>query len=275
MLLPRPCGARSIDLNSTTLPWAARIRDHGRETQLFLNSVLVSVAVANAAYVFALLLGSGITPTLVAAIYPGQLWLRPDHILRHLEHQPADRVAARIWRDGRPSIAAGRWRVFLMFSTLIPAHSTMPLLSDWYAVVAAHAFIGGFWIRSLAARIKETRYDPIVRDAVEGHLKSMRGFRDCCGFERQLLVGNMVDDPMVGASRASGISALPGTTRPGRARDFDRSVSVNRAPAPRLRDPGFRLSDGSFGPAAAQIVCITQSSISLPFLPPDKVNSLQ
>ncbi len=27
-----------------------RIRDHGRETQLFLNSVLVTVAVANAAY---------------------------------------------------------------------------------------------------------------------------------------------------------------------------------------------------------------------------------
>jgi hypothetical protein len=52
----------SAQLDADTL--AARIRDHGRETQLFLNSVLVSVEVANAAYVFALLLSSGITPML-------------------------------------------------------------------------------------------------------------------------------------------------------------------------------------------------------------------
>jgi len=41
-----------IDLSAQLL--MERIRDHGGEIQLFMNSVLVSVAVANAAYVFAL-----------------------------------------------------------------------------------------------------------------------------------------------------------------------------------------------------------------------------
>jgi hypothetical protein len=150
---------------------AARIRDHGRETQLFLNSVLVSVAVANAAYVFALLLGSGITPT---------LWL--PFILASFgfvlmtfsgtSHTSLLVVSLPDWRDGvLPLLQA--MAVFLMFSMLIPAHATMPLLIDWYAVVAAHAIIGGFWIRSLAARINETRYEPALRDAVEAHLTSM------------------------------------------------------------------------------------------------------
>src|SRR5260370_2249244 len=62
MLLPTMSPSRKPELDVSTL--AARVRDHGREGQLFLNSVLVSVAVANAAYVFALLLASGITPIL-------------------------------------------------------------------------------------------------------------------------------------------------------------------------------------------------------------------
>ena len=161
------------ELDHATL--AERIRDHGRETQLFLNSVLVSVAVANAAYVFALLLGSGIMPMLWLPFIP-----QPSfgfvliHILRHLESTSLLIVSLPDWRDGvLPLLQA--MAVFLMFSMLIPGHSTMPLLNDWYAVVATHAFIGGFWIRSLAARIKKTRYDSAVRDAVEAHLKSMRG----------------------------------------------------------------------------------------------------
>jgi len=189
-------GSISAQLDADTL--AARIRDHGRETQLFLNSVLVSVAVANAAYVFALLLGSGITP---------MLWL-PFMLASFgfvlvtfsgTSNTSLMVVSLPDWRDGvLPLLQA--MTVFLMFSMLMPAHSTMPLLSDWYAVVAAHAFIGGFWIRSLAARIRETRYDAAVRDAVEAHLKSMHGSALCGDFERQLLVGDMVDDSMVGAS---------------------------------------------------------------------------
>jgi hypothetical protein len=132
----------------------------------------VSVAVANAAYVFALLLGSGITP---------MLWL--PFILASFgfllitfsgtSNTSLLIVSLPDWRDGIiPLLQA--MTVFLMFSMLMPAHSTMPLLSDWYAVVAAHALIGGFWIRSLAARIDGTRYEPAIRDAVDIHQESMR-----------------------------------------------------------------------------------------------------
>ncbi len=165
--MPAP---RRPELDADTL--AGRIRDHGRETQLFLSSVLVSVAVANAAYVFALLLGSGITPI---------LWL-PFMLASFgfvlitfsgTSHTSLLVVSLPDWRDGvLPLLQA--MAVFLMFSTLIPAHATMPLLIDWYAVVAAHAIIGGFWIRSLVAKINDTRYEPALRDAVEGHLQSMR-----------------------------------------------------------------------------------------------------
>jgi len=170
MLLPTMPASRRPELDVATL--ASRIRDHGRETQLFLSSVLVSVAVANAAYVFALLLGSGITP---------MLWL-PFMLASFgfvlvtfsgTSNTSLMVVSLPDWRDGvLPLVQA--MTVFLMFSMLIPAHSTMPLLIDWYAVVAAHAIIGGFWIRSLAARINETRYEPAIRDAVEAHLDSMR-----------------------------------------------------------------------------------------------------
>ena len=170
MLLPTMPVQRRPELDGATL--AARIRDHGRETQLFLSSVLVSVAVANAAYVFALLLGSSITP---------MLWL-PFMLASFgfvlITFSGTSNTSLLIvslpdWRDGiLPLLQA--MTVFLMFSMLMPAHSTMPLLIDWYAVVAAHAIIGGFWIRSLAARIDGTRYEPAIRDAVDTHQKSMR-----------------------------------------------------------------------------------------------------
>lgn len=170
MLLPTMPVQHRPELDRATL--AARIRDHGRETQLFLSSVLVSVAVANAAYVFALLLGSGITP---------MLWL-PFMLASFgfllitfsgTSHTSLLIVSLPDWRDGiLPLLQA--MTVFLMFSMLMPAQSTMPLLSDWYAVVAAHAIIGGFWIRSLAAKIDGTRYEAAIRNAVDAHQKSMR-----------------------------------------------------------------------------------------------------
>ncbi len=161
---------RRPELDVGTL--AARIRDHGRETQLFLNSVLVSVAVANAAYVFALLLGSSISP---------MLWL--PFILASFgivlitfsgsSNTSLLVVSLPDWRDRvLPLLQA--MTVFLMFSMLIPTHATMPLLIDWYAVVAANAIIGGFYIRSMAARINQTRYEAALHDAVEVHLTSMR-----------------------------------------------------------------------------------------------------
>jgi len=169
MLLPTMPAQRRPELDVGTL--TARIRDHGRETQLFLSSVLVSVAVANAAYVFALLLGSGITP---------MLWL-PFMLASFgfvlvtfsgTSNTSLMVVSLPDWRDGvLPLLQA--MTVFLMFSMLIPTHSTLPLLNDWYAVVAAHAIIGGFWIRSLSGRINGTRYELAIRDAVEAHLTSM------------------------------------------------------------------------------------------------------
>src|SRR5215469_7428879 len=48
----------------TATDLAERIRNHGRETYLLFNSVVVSVAIANGAYVFALLLGSSVMPLL-------------------------------------------------------------------------------------------------------------------------------------------------------------------------------------------------------------------
>jgi hypothetical protein len=169
MLLPTMLPQRKPELDVSTL--AARIRDHARETQLFLNSVLVSVAVANAAYVFALLLGSGITPMLwlpfMLASFGFVLITFSGSFNTSLLV-----VSLPDWRDGvLPLLQA--MTVFLMFSMLIPTHSTVPLLIDWYAVVAAHAIIGGFWIRSLAAKINGTKYEPALRDAVEAHLKSM------------------------------------------------------------------------------------------------------
>jgi len=169
VLLPTMLAQHRPELDHETL--AARIRDHGRETQLLLNSVLVSVAMANAAYVFALLLGSGISP---------MLWL--PFILASFGfvlisfsgsfNTSLLMVSLPDWRDGVfPLLQA--MMVFLMFSMLIPTHSTLPLLNDWYAVVAAHAFIGRLWIRSLIIKINGTQYEPAIRDAVQAHLASM------------------------------------------------------------------------------------------------------
>jgi len=58
-------------------------------------------------------------PTLWLAIYPGQLWLRPDHVLRHLAGTSLLIVSLPDWRDGVLPLLQP-WRLFLMFSTLIP-----------------------------------------------------------------------------------------------------------------------------------------------------------
>ncbi len=170
MLLPTMPPPRKPELDVSTL--AARVRDHCREGQLFLNSVLVSVAVANAAYVFALLLASGITPILwlpfiLASFGFVLITFSGSSTTSMLIVSLAD------WRDGVIQLLQAM-TMFLMFTMLIPAHSTLPLLIDWYAVVAAHALIGGLAIQSMAARIKRTQYEPAIREAVETHLKMMR-----------------------------------------------------------------------------------------------------
>jgi len=61
--------------------------------------------------------------------------------------------------------------LFPMFSVLIPTGSALPLLTDWYAVVAAHALIGALWIGSLAGKIRTTLYDVSLRAAFS-HISS-------------------------------------------------------------------------------------------------------
>jgi hypothetical protein len=159
-----------IDLSAQVL--TDRIRDHGREIQLFMNSVLVSVAVANAAYVLALLLGSTISrllwlPFVLASFGLVLVTFSGTFNTSLLVVSMPD------WRDSTlPLLQA--MMLFLMFSMLIPTGSALPLLTDWYAVVAAHALIGAFWIRSLAGKIGATSYDVSLRAAVQSHLKSMR-----------------------------------------------------------------------------------------------------
>ncbi len=168
-LLAMPTPPR-VDLDLRVL--TDRIRDHGRETQLFLNSVLVSVAVANAAYVFALLLGSPIArllwlPFVLASVGFVLVTFSGPFTTSLLIVSMPD------WRDSvLPLLQA--MTLFLMFSMLVPTSSTLPLLIDWYAVVGAHALIGALWIWSLAGRIRATSYDVSLRAAVQSHLKSMR-----------------------------------------------------------------------------------------------------
>jgi hypothetical protein len=166
-IMPKP---GEVDLNSRVM--ADRIRDHGREIQLFMNSVLVSVAVANAAYVFALLLGSSISllvwlPFVLASFGLVLVTFSGTFNTSLLIVSMPD------WRDSTlPLLQA--MMLFLMFSVLIPTSSALPLLTDWYAVVAAHALIGALWIRSLASKIRATSYDISLRSAVQSHLKLMR-----------------------------------------------------------------------------------------------------
>lgn len=159
-----------IDLSAQVL--TDRIRDHGREIQLFMNSMLVSVAVANAAYVLALLLGSTISrllwlPFVLASFGLVLVTFSGTFNTSLLVVSMPD------WRDSTlPLLQA--MMLFLMFSVLIPTGSALPLLTDWYAVIVAHALIGAFWIRSLAGKIGATSYDVSLRLAVQSHLKSMR-----------------------------------------------------------------------------------------------------
>jgi hypothetical protein len=168
--LPAMTKPGKVDLNSQVL--TDRIRDHGREIQLFMNSVLVSVAVANAAYVFALLLGSPISrllwlPFVLASFGLVLVTFSGTFNTSLLIVSMPD------WRDNTlPLLQA--MMLFLMFSVLIPTGSALPLLTEWYAVVAAHALIGALWIKSLAGKTRATSYDVSLTAAVQSHLKLMR-----------------------------------------------------------------------------------------------------
>src|SRR5260370_15508777 len=160
LTMPTPT---TVDLDRHVL--IDRIRDHGREIQLFLSSMLVSVAVANAAYVFALLLGSPIAPLLwLPFVFPSFGFVLVT--FSGTSNTSLLIVSMPDWRDSVfPLLQA--ITVFLMFGVLIPAGSNLPLLADWYAVVGAHAMIGAIWIWSHPAKTpppsSDTRLPPLVR----------------------------------------------------------------------------------------------------------------
>src|SRR5215472_5869355 len=151
---------------------AQRIRNHGRETYMLFNSVVVSVAIANGAYVCALLLGSSVTPL---------LWL--PFILASFGF-----VVVTFFGPSSTSflvIFIPDWRhiifpiiqalaLFLKFSMLLPSGTTIPLLSDWYLVNAAHALSGAFWVWSEAAGIRKSAYDTTLRELVRERLGDLR-----------------------------------------------------------------------------------------------------
>jgi len=149
-----------------------RMRDQARETHLIFNSILVSVAVANAAYVLALLLASGISPTLwlpflmaslgfvfvtLAGTLPGNLLL----------------VSMPDWSAGALPLFQ-TMALFLMFSLLMPVGSTLPLLVDWYLAVGAHSLIGAFWMRHVVSKMTAASYEAALLPLFQSHVSWAR-----------------------------------------------------------------------------------------------------
>lgn len=149
-----------------------RIRDQGRETHLTLTGILASVAVANAAYVLALLLASSISPTLWLPFMLASLGFMtvtlvgPSTTSLLLVSMPD-------WRDGvLPLFQA--MAIFLMFSMLMPVRSSLPLLVDWYLCPAAHSLIGAIWMRHFVAKINRSSYEPALTELINMHVNNLR-----------------------------------------------------------------------------------------------------
>src|SRR5215469_11384423 len=149
-----------------------RMRDQARETHLILQSILVSVAVANAAYVLALLLASRISPALwlpflmaslgfvfvtLAGTLPGNLLL----------------VSMPDWSSTAFPLFQ-TMTLFLMFSLLMPVGTTLPLLVDWYLAVGAHSLIGAFWMRHGASKMAGASYEAVLITLVQSHVSTIR-----------------------------------------------------------------------------------------------------
>jgi hypothetical protein len=148
-----------------------RIRDLGRETQLTLSGVLVSVAVANAAYVLSLLLASTISFTLwlpfLAASFAFVIVTLTGSTISNLFL-----VSMPDWLDSTlPLLQA--LMMFLMFSMLIPFRSELPLLVYWYLVPGAHSLIGALWMRKFISRIRHSSYEGALTEIVQRHLDNL------------------------------------------------------------------------------------------------------
>src|SRR5215469_1062318 len=149
-----------------------RMRDQARETHLIFNSILVSVAVANAAYVLALLLASGISlalwlPFLMASlgfVFVTLAGTLPGNLLL---------VSLPDWSSTAFPLFQ-TMTLFLMFSLLMPVGTTLPLLVDWYLAVGAHSLIGAFWMRDGATKMAGASYEAVLIPLVQSHVSTIR-----------------------------------------------------------------------------------------------------
>ena len=131
----------------------------------------MSVAVANAAYVLALLLASRISPALwlpflmaslgfvfvtLAGTLPGNLLL----------------VSMPDWSSAALPLFQ-TMALFLMFSLLMPAGRTLPLLIDWYLAVGAHSLIGALSMRHGASKMTVSSYEAALIPLVQGHVSTV------------------------------------------------------------------------------------------------------
>jgi hypothetical protein len=159
----------SPELGITDL--AIRIRDYGRENQAFLNSMLMSVVVANAAYTLALLIASGITPRLWAPFWVAGFLMV---IVTFAGIFASNLLVAYVpdWRD--TLIPLSQTVVgFLMFSVLTPVGSNLPMLTDWYLVVAAISLLAVAGMSNGISKISQTAYDPPLKDLAKRFAESV------------------------------------------------------------------------------------------------------
>jgi hypothetical protein len=149
----------------------ARIRDHARDSQMLLSGVMKSITIANAAYTLMLLASSSISPA---------LWL--PFWLAGFAMITVSFTAALIstllaafdpdWRDTFIVFSQTIWE-FMTFSVLTPTGTTMPMLENWYLVVALHSAGGVFVVMLLRRRFAATSYSRTLQPLVESYREGL------------------------------------------------------------------------------------------------------
>ncbi len=159
----------------TATDFAERIRNHGRETYMLFNSVIVSVAIANGAYVLALLLASSVPPLLWLPFMLASFGVVVVTFFGALSSSLLI-VVIPDWRHIIFTILQAL-AVFLMFSMLLPSGATIPLLSDWYLLFAAHGLTGAFWTWNEVTGIRKSAYDIALQELLRERVKEVRRSR--------------------------------------------------------------------------------------------------
>jgi hypothetical protein len=197
----------SLDLDRPVLDahvLAVRLRESGRETQILLNSVLMSVAVANAAFVLARLLASGISAEIWLPFVLAGLGL----LIVSFTGMSMSSLLAVYIPDLRDSILplVQAMAVFLLFSVLTPDGAAIPLLGDWFAIVGVHALIGAMLIWNLTVKLRGTKYHADLEAGIRDLIRSRRSSMAVAIAVGMLWIGVWIG---LRALRAAGHPALP------------------------------------------------------------------